>query len=282
MSRSAADATRFTATGPYASSKHPGGSVTSYQLPEFLKKTSPSPQQTPAGRQETPKEKVERLRAQARAARIAQSTSRVDRMIEAGRRFANTAHKGMVYTLIAASGVCGVLTVYSVISLTLYNRRQKALWLDRELEKLQNARTAYANGTATAEQLEILKNEQIGEIVKSKREQEMANRPWNKAKQWLFSGLKTNEPPSPIVSEPFSRNGTGSASTTTSAALNQSPIAEAADAKRVAEDARLRDPVAAAPAPQALRPGPLDVLAENAETAARQTTRSWKSWLTGR
>lgn len=107
MSRSAADATRFTATGPYANSKPKGA-----DLPDFTKptdKTAPSkpkkPQLGPDGKPETPKQKVERLRAQARAARMAQSSG-VDRWIEVGRRFANRAHKGMVYTLIAASGMC--------------------------------------------------------------------------------------------------------------------------------------------------------------------------------
>lgn len=113
MSRSAADATRFTATGPYASSKPKD---TPYELPDFLKpKEEPAapeapkpkgPQPGPNGQPETPKQKVERLRAQARAARMAQSSSGVDRWIEVGRRFANRAHKGMVYSLIAASGMC--------------------------------------------------------------------------------------------------------------------------------------------------------------------------------
>lgn len=106
MSRSAADATRFTATGPYANSKTAGA----YQAPDFGKKqssTKSSPQQLgPNGQPETPKEKVERLRAQARAARKAQAAgSGADRWIESGRKFANKAHKGMVYSLIAASGM---------------------------------------------------------------------------------------------------------------------------------------------------------------------------------
>jgi hypothetical protein len=108
MSRSAADATRFTATGPYASSK-PNGAP--YELPSFMqskenaKPAKPTAAQTgPDGQPETPKQKVERLRAQARAARMAQQSSGVDRWIESGRRFANRAHKGMVYSLIVASG----------------------------------------------------------------------------------------------------------------------------------------------------------------------------------
>ena len=96
MSRSAADATRFTATA--------------YQAPDFGKKNtstkSSPPQLGPNGQPETPKEKVERLRAQARAARKSQAAgSGADRWIESGRKFANKAHKGMVYSLIAASGM---------------------------------------------------------------------------------------------------------------------------------------------------------------------------------
>ena len=115
MSRSAADATRFTATGPYASSKANGAP---YELPSFMqskdnaKPAKPTaPQTGPDGQPETPKQKVERLRAQARAARMAQQSSGVDRWIESGRRFANRAHKGMVYSLIVASGTYRVLCV---------------------------------------------------------------------------------------------------------------------------------------------------------------------------
>jgi hypothetical protein len=120
MSRSAADATRFTATGPYVSSKAP------YQLPDSLKQNKQSPSSSttqstskssipsssnqnsnssssPPG--ETPRQKVERLRAQARAARLAQTGNAFDRIIERGRRVANSAHKVMIYTLITASGI---------------------------------------------------------------------------------------------------------------------------------------------------------------------------------
>jgi hypothetical protein len=65
---------------------------------------SKTPQMGPDGKPETPKQKVERLRAQARAARMTQSSSGMDRVIEVGRRVANKAHKGMVYSLIIASG----------------------------------------------------------------------------------------------------------------------------------------------------------------------------------
>ncbi|OXV08961.1 hypothetical protein Egran_03272 [Elaphomyces granulatus] len=190
MSRSAADATRFTATGPYASSKAAGLGLplsTPYRLPGFQpKQPSTRKQET-----ETPRQKVERLRAQARAARLAQSTSRVDRIIEGGRKWANQAHKVMIYSLIAASGVCGILTIYSIASLTMYNRRQRNLWLDRQLEELQKARLAYANGTATAEQLDILRNEKIGEIEKRAKHEAKEQRLWNRTKKYLFPTTTT-------------------------------------------------------------------------------------------
>ncbi|KAL2866759.1 cytochrome c oxidase assembly protein COX14 [Aspergillus lucknowensis] len=257
MSRSAADATRFTATGPYANSKP---SATPYKLPGFLANSNPNSQNNGSGgnRQETPREKVERLRAQARAARIQRSTSRTDQMIEIGRRFANKAHKTMVYTLIAASGICGALTVYSMISLTLYNRRQRALWIEKELQKLEDAKTAYVKGTATTEQLELLKKEKIGEIIKQKREEETAQRPWNQLKAYLLGGLKNDDTPSPSAPE----------STNKPVVLEALGISESKQSQ-----------AASSPSPP---PGQLDILAENTETAAKQTTRSWKSWLTGR
>ncbi|PLB54268.1 hypothetical protein P170DRAFT_397504 [Aspergillus steynii IBT 23096] len=257
MSRSAADATRFTATGPYASSK-PGNAP--YKLPSHMSNSASNSQsQGPGGNPETPKEKVERLRAQARAARMAQSTSRVDQVVDVGRRFANKAHKVMVYSLITASGVCGALTVYSLVSLTLYNRRQRALWVEKELQKLQDAKTAHANGSATSEQLELLKNEQIGEIFKQKKEEQKAERPWDKVKQYLLGGLKPEDSPS---GHPQSG----------SVPDNKPGVLEALNAKAL-EDAQSKEPSAS---------GQLDAMAENAENAAKQSARGWKSWFTGR
>lgn len=106
MSRSAADATRFTATGPYANARP------AYKLPDFMKSQPPPRGNDPGhgpgpGRGttgpsgETPKQKVERIRAQARSR---QTGSSLDRVIEVGREVANKAHKVMVYSLITASG----------------------------------------------------------------------------------------------------------------------------------------------------------------------------------
>ncbi|KAJ5577878.1 uncharacterized protein N7459_006842 [Penicillium hispanicum] len=272
MSRSAADATRFTATGPYASSKPNGGS---YELPAFMKSKEETlrpkgnaPQTGPDGKPETPKQKVERLRAQARAARMAQSSG-VDRWIEVGRRVANKTHKGMVYSLIVASGVCGVLTVYSMVSLTLYNRRQRTLWIEKEIETLNQARIAQANGSATTEQLELIKKEEISEIVKRKRAEEKAQRPWAKAKRFLFEKMNAEDAGATANVTAASTTATvespGSAPSSVTDAVNAKAAFDAAQAKTGAP-----------------MPGQLDVMAENAERAAKEKTRGWTSWLTGR
>ncbi|KAL4811532.1 cytochrome oxidase c assembly-domain-containing protein [Aspergillus unguis] len=266
MSRSAADATRFTATGPYASAKP---STAPYKLPGFMAGSESKSQSNGSGsggkqgggsggKQETPKERVERLRAQARAARLAQNTSKVDSLVDLGRRFANKAHKTMVYTLITASGICGVLTVYSMVSLTLYNRRQRALWIEKEVQALQDARTAYVAGTATTEQLEMLKKDKISEIYQQKKDEEKSQRPWSKIKAYVFGGLKSED--GPVATE----------AAAPSAESNKPGVLEALAAE-------------GKPTPAAASgPGQLDALAENAEAAAKQTSRSWKSWFTGR
>ncbi|CAI7579457.1 unnamed protein product [Penicillium pancosmium] len=266
MSRSAADATRFTATGPYASSK-PGGAP--YELPNFMQKDNASsgkpagqtPQRGPDGQPETPKQKVERLRAQARASRVAQSSSGSDRLIEFGRKFANRAHKGMVYSLIVASGVCGVLTVYSMVSLTMYNRRQRTLWIEKELAVLNAARIAQANGSATEEQIDLIKKEDIAEIIKQKRAEEKAQKPWAKAKRFLFEKMNM---------EDTAAQAPSSASSDVEAL--QPGVWDALQAKEAAD--------AAAKKVNAPMAGQLDVMAENAEQAAKATARSWTNRLT--
>ncbi|KAL1968523.1 hypothetical protein VTN77DRAFT_1733 [Rasamsonia byssochlamydoides] len=271
MSRSAADATRFTATGPYVNSKAASPSAIPYRLPGAKSNKPSSSSGAKQQPEETPRQKVERLRAEARAARLAQSTSRVDRIIEVGRNVANKAHKAMIYTLIAASGVCGALTLYSVVSLTLYNRRQRALWLDRQLEQLQQARLAYANGTATPEQLEILRNEKIGEIEKQKKEEERQKRWYNRAKRYLFEGLKKEETP----------DGVTTTTITTENAMTEGKVGvlEALNAKKAEEVSAATNNTASAAAAFTPQPGPLDRLAENAETTAKQSARGWMSWI---
>ncbi|KAM5449638.1 hypothetical protein MaudCBS49596_004759 [Microsporum audouinii] len=188
MSRSASDATRFTATGPYAYSKSSMSSPPSSKW-SGLKVRSSQPSQSPGqGAQETPREKVERLRAQARANRIAKSFSPMDRIVNSGRTWADRFHRAAVFSLIAASGIAGVLTVYSMTSLIMHNRRQRDLFIEKELETLLEARKAYVAGTATEQQIELLRKEKAADEEKRARDELKKQTMFYKARSWLFDG----------------------------------------------------------------------------------------------
>lgn len=86
MPRSPADATRFTATGPHANAK-----ATTIDLG-----AAPPPNETPA-------QKVARLREAARRAKIEQLTT-WEKVVVNGRVWADRAHKVTATSLIALSG----------------------------------------------------------------------------------------------------------------------------------------------------------------------------------
>jgi len=147
-----------------------------------------------------------------------------------------------------------------MISLTLYNRRQRTLWIEKELETLKQAELAIANGTATTEQQELVKKEKIGEIIKQKREEDKAQKPWAKAKRFLFEKLNMED--------------SGAAPALAVESADQQSVTEAVQAKQALDAASAKT--------GAPLPGQLDVLAENAEQAAKTKTKGWTSWLTGR
>ena len=91
MARSAMDATRFTATGPCAHSKP----STRASVLDFADPPPPN---------ETPQQKVARLREAARRAKLGQ-VSRFDKVVAKGRVVADTAHRFTAITLIAATGM---------------------------------------------------------------------------------------------------------------------------------------------------------------------------------
>jgi len=91
MVRSAVDATRFTSTGPYASSKP--------TLPSQF--SLPIGSKPPAN--ETPAQKIARLRAAAAQARLAQE-NKFDKVVRIGRVWADRAHRITAWSLIGLSG----------------------------------------------------------------------------------------------------------------------------------------------------------------------------------
>lgn len=157
--------------------------------------------------------------------------------------------------------------MYSLVSLTLYNRRQRTVFYEREKEVLSQARIAHANGTATEEQIELVKQVEITEIMKRKREEEKADRPWAKAKRFLFERVNAEDTAAGATAAATSSAVVDGAESSTS-------VVDAVNAKKAFDAASAKT--------GAVVPGQLDVMGENAERAAKESTRSWIGWLTGR
>ena len=90
-------------------------------------------------------------------------------------------------------GVAGALTIYSMSSLVKHNRQQRALWIEREMQRVIDAKKAYVEGTATPEQLTLLEQEKAGEEEKRRKEELKKEGYTYKARQWLFGGMKQEE-----------------------------------------------------------------------------------------
>lgn len=233
--------TRFTSTSPHANSKPPpstfASSSPSSSTPPFASRqpAAPSPSPKPLPTQttqskyppgppnETPREKVARLRAAYRLAKSRAALSPLDRAILTGRRVADTAHRIVAYGLIGFSGkpyaplfntpnanfpllttnivihlgIASVVAIYAMIDLIRHNRRQKRAWIDRELQRLHDAKVAFVQDTATEEQLHLLQQERAGDemVEKAKREKERRKREswWGRGKALVGLGWKGDD-----------------------------------------------------------------------------------------
>lgn len=160
-------------------------------------------------------------------------------------------------------GVAGILTIYSVTSLINHNRRQKILWIDRELQKLLDAKKAYVAGTATAEQIELLEKEKAADEEKRRREELKKDTTFYKAKEWVFGGLKRDDAGETVVTE---------------ADREPSRILEAVNAKAAELDAASASASAAPASPS----GFSDRGTDAAQTNSGESKKSWTSWVSGR
>jgi hypothetical protein len=79
----------------------------------------------------------------------------------------------------------------------MHNRRQKRAWIERELDRLNEARTAFLRGTASAEQLHLLEQERAGEEMAAKATADKMRRKeesyWNKLKGLVKTGAAVGE-----------------------------------------------------------------------------------------
>jgi len=78
-----------------------------------------------------------------------------------GRMVADAAHQFTVYGVIFATGCVGVLAVFSIGDMVVYNRRKRAIYFAEEeraqAKILEAARSAVANGTASPAQAALVK-----------------------------------------------------------------------------------------------------------------------------
>lgn len=177
--------TRFTSTTPsfssspsFTSSQNASGAASSSQSPKG------SPQAShPALSPETPQQRVARLRAAHQAKKLAEFST-TDRVLARGRTVADVLHRGTTYTLLGFSVIASGFAVYGLVSLVSHNRTQKRAWIERELDRLEDARGAFLAGTASAEQLHLLEQERAGEEIKKNYEREKQKR---KDEGWFTS-----------------------------------------------------------------------------------------------
>ncbi|KAK8173615.1 hypothetical protein IWX90DRAFT_484554 [Phyllosticta citrichinensis] len=265
MPRAVKDATMFTATGPYAHSK-----ATNVPL-----------NQAPAGqRKESPQEKIARLRAAAQQAKVGQE-SQFDRYVSKGRAFADKAHRFTTLSLIAFTGVAGIVSALAVTDMIIYNRKKKREWFHEQKQKhaiaLAEARLALTDGTITHDQMLLLNRERAAEEAEAIKRNKKGI--FTRAKESMFGGLSKEEQTGGKLAATTRDNAGGEgvlAAVQDAATHGKETIGESSIARTLEEKRREGEKA------QPLTPGPLDRMADDATQAATQKSKSWTSWITGR
>lgn len=200
MPRSASDATRFTATGPYATAKPSARIASSIPLGN-----------APQG--ETPQQKIARLRAAAAQARAGQET-RFDRVVRVGRVWADRAHRFTALSLIGLTGeignpedvskvganlytaVSGVFATYAIGDMLIHNRRKRNQWLADQQHKtavdLAEARRLIDLGIELNEDQVLLINRERA-AAESEAARKAKKGIFTRAKETVFGGLSEEE-----------------------------------------------------------------------------------------
>ncbi|KAL8893702.1 MAG: hypothetical protein Q9192_005008 [Flavoplaca navasiana] len=214
MSRTVADATRFTATSPHAYSKpasilrsaantfSPSSSPSqTSRRPANAHIPNPAPPPPPSQSQqtETPQQKVARIRA-LRAAQKLNSMTLWDKIVIRGRNYADTAHRVTVYGLMGATDqklnkihpvLAGLITAFSLTDMIIYNRQQSAIYIAAQSaiydQTLQSAIAAEEAGTPlTEEEQNVMNRERM--VLKAEAEREAREKRGWGISAFLFGG----------------------------------------------------------------------------------------------
>lgn len=190
MARSSTDATRFTATGPYAASS-----------PSFSSNpaTTSGPQinfGAPAPIGETPQQKIARLRAAAALAKSgALRETSFDRVVRVGRVWADRAHRVTALGLIGLTVLSTMVAAAGVTDMILHNRRRRTEFLEAQQAKsatdLAAAKVALEAGQVTEDQILLINRDRAAmEAEEAKR-----NRPgiFKRMTGSLFGDLSAEE-----------------------------------------------------------------------------------------
>ncbi|KAF2828518.1 hypothetical protein CC86DRAFT_319365 [Ophiobolus disseminans] len=260
MSKSPKESTRFTATGVWAHTR-PGGRATTLQFAE------------PAPKNETPQQKVKRLREAANRAKMAQVT-RWDYMYLYGRMAADAAHRFTVYGLVFSTGCIGVLAVFSIGDMIVYNRRKRAIYFAEEERAqariLEAARTAVAHGQASAAQTALVSG--IAEEQEAYEKKKAERKAPSKLLWWMHGDWKEEKEIAEqrrLAVEEIRKHemtggqGVGIVDAVQEARQNFAPSSTTAASST---------PIVG---------GPLDNTAQKATQKVEQTSKGWLGWAMG-
>ncbi|KAF2769574.1 hypothetical protein EJ03DRAFT_327179 [Teratosphaeria nubilosa] len=275
MARSPSDATRFTATGPYASSS------TSF---------TPTSRGIGAGSQidlgsapanETAQQKIDRLRKAAAAARRGKESG-FDSAIRIGRTWADRAHRVTAFGLIGLTVVSGAVATAGITDMILHNRRRKSEWLAEQQAKtardLAIAKRDLAADTANEDQILLINRERAAMEADLARQ----NKPgmFKRMTNSLFGGLEKEERRDGPVSA-VAAQAESAVQGVREQILGQDHDRSVVQAVGEKMESNRRQAEKLYETAQPLG-GPLDRQAAEATTAVSQAGRSWTSWLTGR
>jgi hypothetical protein len=272
MARSPADATRFTATGPYASSSP---SFTS-NAPGFGAGSQLNIGSAPPN--ETAQQKIARLRAAAAAAKRG-NESKFDAAVRVGRLWADRAHRVTAVGLIGLTVVSGTVAAYGITDMLLHNRRRRNEWL---AEKQAETARLLAEARRDAEMGKQLDDDQIllinQERAAAEAEAARKNRPGvaKRTADWLFGGMAKEEQKGGRWGVAVAA-GEGAKEEVLGQQHDRSLVQRVGDGvegsrKQGEKVAEIVNPLG----------GPLDRQAVRASAAVAGASKSWTAWLTGR
>lgn len=270
MPRSPSEATRFTATGPYASSSPNQPFSQSPSQGSQISFGAPAPEN------ETPQQKIARLRAAAAQAKRSKE-SQIDKMIRVGRVVADRAHRVTAIGLIGLTVITGMVATAGITDMLIHNRRRRNEWLaEKQVQSardLREAQEALSRGAATEDQMLLLNRERVAQQSEEARRSKPGM--FARAKGWMFGGLEKEE-------RKGGKLGIGAAVEEKREELlgekEDKGMLQAVEEK-VERNRRTAERVA-----EVVRPlgGPLDRQAEAAARSVEASGKSWTSWITGR